>query len=408
MIFSPDVSAEVVALQGGELQLVMALTSELATTVALDRRLTAPDRSGSDAVLVGGVRGRRSGGDGYRAGRAMAADIARVGPVCRECSGVAEARSTKDDAIGPRVRPRRESVRLIECVPNISEGRDQATIERVVGTVRSAPGVTLLDVKSDADHNRSVITYLGDPEAVLAATQALCREAFAALDMRTHRGAHPRMGAVDVVPFVPLRGVTTEEAVVLARRSGGVDRRAGRARVLLRRRRHQSRAAQPGRRAPRRVRGSRRPPRRSTLGARRRAGRVRSPLRGRRRRGPLPPGRLQRQPGHRRPRHRRPHRPRRAAAGRRLRVRQGHGSGARGPRAGTGLDEPDRLLAHAHPSGGRDGPVGGRPPRGRGRGVRADRPGALGGVRGALRHYLQLHEFSLEQIVETRLLEVAE
>ena len=111
-------------------------------------------------------------------------------------------------------------MRLIECVPNISEGRDQATIERVVGAVRSAPGVTLLDVKSDADHNRSVITYLGEPEAVLAATQALCREAFAALDMRTHRGAHPRMGAVDVVPFVPLRGVTTEEAVLLAHRLG--------------------------------------------------------------------------------------------------------------------------------------------------------------------------------------------
>jgi glutamate formiminotransferase / 5-formyltetrahydrofolate cyclo-ligase len=111
-------------------------------------------------------------------------------------------------------------VRLIECVPNISEGRDQAIIERVVGTLRSAPGVTLLDVQSDADHNRSVITYLGEPDAVLSATQALCREAFAALDMRTHQGAHPRMGAVDVVPFIPLRGVTTEEAVALARRLG--------------------------------------------------------------------------------------------------------------------------------------------------------------------------------------------
>ena len=82
-------------------------------------------------------------------------------------------------------------MRLIECVPNISEGRDQATIERVVGAVRSAPGVTLLDVKSDVDHNRSVITYLGEPEAVLAATQALCREAFAALDMRGHMARIP-------------------------------------------------------------------------------------------------------------------------------------------------------------------------------------------------------------------------
>ncbi len=111
-------------------------------------------------------------------------------------------------------------MRLIECVPNVSEGRDQAIMERVAGTVRSAPGVTLLDLKSDPDHNRSVITYLGEPEAVLAATQALCREAFAAIDMRAHRGAHPRMGAVDVIPFVPLRGVTTEDAVAIARRLG--------------------------------------------------------------------------------------------------------------------------------------------------------------------------------------------
>lgn len=111
-------------------------------------------------------------------------------------------------------------MRLIECVPNVSEGRDAAAVERMVGAVRATQGVELLDWSADPDHNRSVLTYVGDPEAVLAATQALCREAFAVIDMRTHEGAHPRIGAVDVIPFVPLRGVTDEEAVALARRLG--------------------------------------------------------------------------------------------------------------------------------------------------------------------------------------------
>jgi len=111
-------------------------------------------------------------------------------------------------------------VRLIECVPNVSEGRDSAAIERIVGAVKGSPGVELLDWSADPDHNRAVLTYVGEPEAVLAATQALCREAFAAIDMRDHQGAHPRMGAVDVIPFVPLSGVTNEEAVGLARRLG--------------------------------------------------------------------------------------------------------------------------------------------------------------------------------------------
>jgi glutamate formiminotransferase len=111
-------------------------------------------------------------------------------------------------------------VRLIECVPNVSEGQDASVVKRLVGTVKGTAGVTLLDWSADRDHNRAVLTYVGEPEAVLAGTQALCREAFAAIDMRKHKGAHPRLGAVDVVPFVPLRGVTNEEAVALARRLG--------------------------------------------------------------------------------------------------------------------------------------------------------------------------------------------
>ena len=111
-------------------------------------------------------------------------------------------------------------MKLIECVPNVSEGRNVAALKRIVGVVKASPGVELLDWSADADHNRAVLTYVGEPEAVLAATEAMCLEAFAAIDMRTHEGAHPRMGAVDVVPFVPLRGVTTEEAVALAKRLG--------------------------------------------------------------------------------------------------------------------------------------------------------------------------------------------
>jgi glutamate formiminotransferase / 5-formyltetrahydrofolate cyclo-ligase len=111
-------------------------------------------------------------------------------------------------------------MRLIECVPNISEGRDPAVVARLVAAVESTPGVEMLDWSADPDHNRCVLTYAGEPEAVFAATQAMCLEAFASIDMEKHQGAHPRLGAVDVVPFVPVRGVTNEEAVALARRLG--------------------------------------------------------------------------------------------------------------------------------------------------------------------------------------------
>jgi glutamate formiminotransferase len=111
-------------------------------------------------------------------------------------------------------------MKVIECVPNISEGRDRDKVEQVVEAVRRTAGVALLDYSSDEDHNRSVITYVGEPERVYEATLNLCFKAFELIDMREHQGAHPRMGAVDVVPFIPLREVTTEEAVELARRLG--------------------------------------------------------------------------------------------------------------------------------------------------------------------------------------------
>ena len=109
---------------------------------------------------------------------------------------------------------------LIECVPNISEGRRAEVISRVAAAVAAVPGVRLLDQTSDADHNRSVFTFAGSPDDVRTAAHALVDAALAEIDMRTHTGAHPRLGAVDVVPFVPISGVTMDECVALAKRFG--------------------------------------------------------------------------------------------------------------------------------------------------------------------------------------------
>src|SRR5512141_1747675 len=109
---------------------------------------------------------------------------------------------------------------LVECVPNISEGRRADVIARVAAAVAGVPGVRLLDQTSDADHNRSVFTFAGEPDAVLAAAHALADVAFREIDMREHQGAHPRLGAVDVVPFVPIGGVSMDDCVALAKRFG--------------------------------------------------------------------------------------------------------------------------------------------------------------------------------------------
>lgn len=110
--------------------------------------------------------------------------------------------------------------RVVECVPNFSEGRRQDVVQQIVEAIRSVPGVHVLDVESDADHNRSVVTFVGEPEAVLEGAFRGVARAAALINMEEHRGAHPRMGAADVVPFVPVRGVSMEECVGLARRLG--------------------------------------------------------------------------------------------------------------------------------------------------------------------------------------------
>ena len=106
---------------------------------------------------------------------------------------------------------------VIECIPNVSEGRRADVVEKIASAVRDTPGVRLLDFSSDVSHNRSVLTFVGDPDAVKRATLALFDVAVQLIDLRMHRGEHPRLGAVDVVPFVPIEGVTMEQCVALAR-----------------------------------------------------------------------------------------------------------------------------------------------------------------------------------------------
>ncbi len=110
-------------------------------------------------------------------------------------------------------------MKLVECVPNISEGR-RADVYEAVAAAAAVTGVTLLNVDPGADTNRTVITFVGDPEAVLEGAFQLIKKGIALIDMSSHRGAHPRIGAVDVVPFIPISGVTMDECVVLARRLG--------------------------------------------------------------------------------------------------------------------------------------------------------------------------------------------
>jgi len=110
--------------------------------------------------------------------------------------------------------------KLVECVPNVSEGRRGDVIDRMADAIRATEGVRLLDRTSDVDHNRSVFTYAGEPDAVVRATHTLIDHAYREVDMNTHKGEHPRLGAVDVVPFVPLAGMTMDECVDLAHRFG--------------------------------------------------------------------------------------------------------------------------------------------------------------------------------------------
>jgi len=110
--------------------------------------------------------------------------------------------------------------KLVECVPNFSEGRRPEVVDAIAGRIRETPGVHLLDQTSDPDHNRSVLTFAGPANAVTDAMAAAVDEAMARIDMTKHQGQHPRIGAVDVIPFVPLGDSTMDECVDLARDFG--------------------------------------------------------------------------------------------------------------------------------------------------------------------------------------------
>ncbi|HUP03849.1 MAG TPA: glutamate formimidoyltransferase [Bryobacteraceae bacterium] len=109
---------------------------------------------------------------------------------------------------------------MVECVPNFSEGRDSARIEAIAERVRAVPSVFLLDRHSDADHNRSVLTFAGQAAAVAEAAFQAVEQAAALIDLTRHRGQHPRIGAADVVPFIPLDGATLADCAALARGLG--------------------------------------------------------------------------------------------------------------------------------------------------------------------------------------------
>jgi glutamate formiminotransferase/formiminotetrahydrofolate cyclodeaminase len=110
--------------------------------------------------------------------------------------------------------------KIVECVPNFSEGRRTEVIERIVDAIRSVTGITLLDQEMNPDHNRAVISFVGEPEAVLEAAFRATRTAAELIDLTKHQGEHPRIGATDVVPFVPISGVTQAECIELAKRLG--------------------------------------------------------------------------------------------------------------------------------------------------------------------------------------------
>jgi len=117
-------------------------------------------------------------------------------------------------------------MKLLECIPNVSEGRDHEKVASLAEEVKKHKGVKLLDYSSDKDHHRSVFTFIGDPEAVKDTAFSLAMKAIDLIDMREHKGGHPRLGTAEVVPFVPIQGMEMEEAVQIAHEFGkGLGRR---------------------------------------------------------------------------------------------------------------------------------------------------------------------------------------
>src|SRR5580700_237317 len=109
---------------------------------------------------------------------------------------------------------------MLECVPNFSEGKDPAVVREIVAAIQSTPGALVLGWESDSDHNRSVVTFAGTPDAVVEAAVRGAGKAAELIDLNRHHGEHPRVGAADVIPFIPLAGSTMDDAVAAAHRAG--------------------------------------------------------------------------------------------------------------------------------------------------------------------------------------------
>ncbi len=112
--------------------------------------------------------------------------------------------------------------KIIECVPNFSEGRNKEVMEAILDPFRTTPNVKLLDYSNDEDHNRMVVTIVGEPQAVKSAVVAAAKVAIEKIDLNKHEGQHPRMGAVDVIPFIPIKNITIDEAIALSNEVGKV------------------------------------------------------------------------------------------------------------------------------------------------------------------------------------------
>lgn len=112
--------------------------------------------------------------------------------------------------------------KIVECIPNFSEGIDKEKVENIVNVFRGVEGVKLLDYSSDADHNRTVVTVVGEPNALENAIINMAEKVYENIDMSKHKGGHPRMGALDVVPFVPIEGVSMDDCIEIANRVGKV------------------------------------------------------------------------------------------------------------------------------------------------------------------------------------------
>src|SRR5215470_7913973 len=110
--------------------------------------------------------------------------------------------------------------KIVECIPNFSEGRRSEVIDEIVAAIKSVPGAVLLDQESDPNHNRSVITFVAAPDRVVDAAIAGAKKAAELIDLNEHTGEHPRMGATDVIPFVPISGVTMDDCIALSRACG--------------------------------------------------------------------------------------------------------------------------------------------------------------------------------------------